>query len=373
MYKTDRENQGFTRQQIFQDDETDQDDKKATKDSSKDTGSKTAEKEGDGGGGAVTVTDDTLYAVSTDNAIIYNDKMEATTDKVPKWTEVKITQTKTENKLEYAYVKASDDSKEYGWILRKENKVDNLYSLSWNPKDNEDAYKKVSTAYNTQMQGVDPVANYKKLELSGSGTKDLIDPLYPNSTDANDLDANFKTKYEKLKTCFEANGIHCSPNAGLRHPLRSVIFNYAIAVRDASDTDKIQEANAVCKKYGIPIDWAHKNNEGTIDLDKSKSQAKIVCDAFGLGSEAARGVTDFGGRVSNHNSGKAVDVTLSFDFKDKKKITYNKKDFEVDPSLESGTYIKDIDQNQLTLLGKEASELSRNRDSDIIHWSETGN
>ncbi|MCW3104333.1 MAG: LysM peptidoglycan-binding protein [Bacteroidetes bacterium] len=373
------EEQGQLRRQIFEADEEtaehDTDEKKDGSGDEKKTGDSKTTKSSDtgkdqtaGGTEETTVADDTLYVISKANAYIYNDKLEATTDLIPKWTEIKIKESKTENKAEYAFVKASDDSKEYGWTLKS-----NLYSLSWNPKDNETGYKKISSSYNDQMQKVDPVENLKKLKLSGSDTFSNVDALFPNSTDVNKLDSGFKTKYEKLKKCFEDNGISTSANAGLRHPLRSTIFNYAISVRDAVNDDIIHEANAVCKKYGIPIDWAHKNDGGTIDLAKSKSQAKLVCASFGIKDKAARGVTDFSGKVSNHNSGKAVDVTLTFSFTDKKKITYNSKDFEVDPAIEKQDEIADIDKNQLTLLGKEASGLNRSVDDDTVHWSEAGN
>jgi hypothetical protein len=373
--------QADLRRQIFEADEendTEQDTgkKKDEKKDEKKDGSATGGKTGDaakgqtttGGGEETTVTDDTLYSVSKADAYIYNDKLEATTDLIPKWTEVKIKEAKTENKIEYAFVKASDDSKDYGWTLKK-----NLYSLSWNPKDNETAYKKISSSYNDQMQGVNPDENYKNVKLSGSDTYANVDALFPNSTDVNKLDSNFKTKYEKLKKCFEDNGITTSANAGLRHPLRSTIFNYAISVRDADDDDIIHEANAVCKKYGIPINWAHVDKENKIDLAESKKQAQAVCSSFKIKKKAARGVTDFSGKVSNHNSGKAVDVTLTFSFTNKKKIKYNDKEFEVDPAIEKQDDIADIDQNQLTLLGKEASGLSRAVHDDTVHWSEAGN
>lgn len=312
--------------------------------------------------------DDTIYVVSDSKTNLYSDKLEKTEDTIPKWTEVKVKETKIENKKEYALIKASDDSKEYGWCLKS-----NLYSLSWNPKEKEIAYKSISTAYNDQMQKVDSKENYKKLKLSGSETFGIVDKLYPNSTDVNLLDADFKTKYEKLKKCFEDNGISIDPSAGLRHPLRSTIFNYAISVKKTGDEDIIHEANAVCRKYGIPIDWAHKNKEGKIDLAESKLKAETVCKAFGITDLAARGVKDFGGTISNHNSGKAVDIKLTFSFAEKKKIKYNEKEFEIDPISEKKKPIKNIKESQLTLLGKEASDLNRTLDNDPIHWSEAGN
>lgn len=313
-----------------------------------------------------------LFVISDPNAYIRNDKLEKTEEKIDQWTEVKIKESKSDDKgVECVFVTSQDGSKEHGWTAKS-----NLYSLKWNPKDEEANYKSISDAYNNQMAAVNPVENYKSLKLSGSETYDSVTSLYPNQTDVSYLDAGFKTKYENLKKCFEDNGISVSAQAGLRHPLRSTIMNYAINVRDAASESIIHEANAVCRKYGIPIDWAHKDEAGKIDLKKSKEQAKLVCDKFEISSVAARGVKDFKGTVSNHNNGKAVDLTLSFSFDKTKKITYNEKEFEIDPvkekSAQDAKKLENIASSSLTLLGKEASGLTRALSNDPVHWSETG-
>jgi hypothetical protein len=358
------------------------------------------------------IEDSSKYLVSSKDAFIRelkDNNFVLTENKIQKWTEVKITKESIDGK--YVFVvqtkespikekkkedktnntsienSASDttsvpndesSAKQPGNITEWWTSKSNLYSTNWDPKDNEAAYKKISVKYAEQMLQNDPKETIKDLTLSGSLTKSIIDKYFKNSTDTADLDPDFKVKYDKLKKCFNDNGITFSVSAMLRHPLRSAIFNYTIAVRDASSIDIICEANAVCQKYGIPINWAHLDKEGNIDLKESKAKAKVVSDAFALGNNAARSISDFGGAgISNHNHGKAIDLTLSFSFAEKKKVRFDDKDYEIDPKLElAGQTTKkfqNVANSKLTLLGQAASGLSRSIDSDPIHWSETGN
>jgi hypothetical protein len=315
------------------------------------------------------IEDTKVYIVSDTNPIIrefQDNKFEKTNNTVTRWLEVRITKKSNDDK--YVYIINNEDSSEIGWTS-----LSNLYDTKWDPKDHKDEYENISTAYANQMLQNDPIETIADLKLSGSETKSIIDKYFKNSNDVNDLDSSFKSKYEDLKQCFEANDMTVSATAGLRHPLRSLVFNYAIKVRDAADENIIYEANAVSKKYGVPIDWIHKKDDGSIDLSKSKSQANIVCQAFGLGSAAARGIKDFGGTISNHNSGKAVDAQVTFGFSEAKEITYNGKTFTVNPVTENLTNIPNINNSGLTLLGKEASGLQRNINNDPVHWSITGN
>ncbi len=356
------------------------------------------------------VDDPVNYLISSKDAFIREIKDNdfiSTENKILKWTEVKIIKESHDGK--YVFVKQTKDSplkkkvnetqntteasisdttrvaadpsledntseKQTEWWTSKSN----LYSTNWDPKDNEAAYKKISTKYADQMLQNDPKETIKDSTLSGSSTKSIVDKYFKNSTDPADLDPGFKTKFDKLKKCFNDNGITFSVSAMLRHPLRSAIFNYTIAVRDASSIDIICEANAVCKKYGIPINWAHLDKDGNIDLEESKAKAKIVSNAFALGKNAARSIPDFGGAgISNHNHGKAIDLSVSFSFTEKKMITFEGTDYEIDPVTElegqTSKNFKDVSNSPLTLLGKSASGLSRSIDTDPIHWSESGN
>jgi hypothetical protein len=309
------------------------------------------------------------YVVSDKKAFIRDDNFQKVEgDKtIPRWTEVVVEKTATNGSTEYSYVTSPDGSTVYGWTSSS-----NLYSLSWNPKDHEETYKKLGTAYNDQMQAVDPAKTRADLIKSGTGVKAVVDKYYPNSTDPAKLDTSFKGKVDKMIAGFQAQGITASANAGLRHPLRSTVFHYAIAVAAAADENIIHEANAVSTKYGIPIDWAHTNDAGAIDLKTSKAKAGEVKAEFGIKKDAAAGIKDFGGTISNHNNGKAVDLSLSFSFSKTKEIKVGDKTYSVDPALQRQDTIPNISQDGLTLFGSDQYGLKRAIDTDPVHWSESG-
>ncbi|MCB9234903.1 MAG: hypothetical protein H6581_24830 [Bacteroidia bacterium] len=309
------------------------------------------------------------YVISDGAAWIRNDEFVPLEPKqsIPKWTEVYVSKTGSKDGKNYAFVKGMSDDKEWGWTS-----TGNLYEQFWDPKDNEDTYKAVSSAYNDQMQAIDPKATRADLIMSGTGVAALANKWYPNETDASKLDSGFKTKVDNLGAFFSANGISYSLNAGLRHPLRSTIFNYAIKVAAASSDDIIHEANAVMVKYGIPIDWAHKNTDGSINRSTSKAKAVEVKGEFGLGSKAARGIKDFGGTISNHNNGKAVDIELTFSFTAPKTVTVGGKSYTINPSAESGNNISGVASKALAQIGKANYGITRAMDDDAVHWSETG-
>lgn len=309
------------------------------------------------------------YVVSDGKAIIRDEEFKKLDPEqtIPKWTEVQIIETKKSGSTEYAKVKSYDGATEYGWTAKS-----NLYSLSWNPKDNETAYTGVSDVYNEQMQAVDPVATRADLIKSGTGVKALADKYYPNSTDPEKLASDFKTKVDAMIAGFSAQGISASKSAGLRHPLRSTIFHYAIAVAAASSDDIIHEANAVMTKYGIPIDWSHTATDGSIDRATCKSKAEEVKTEFSISKDAAAGIKDFGGTISNHNNGRAVDLTLTFSFSTPKTITVGDKTYIVDPAVSGNKNITNIESDPLTLFGKEQYGLTRALPNDGVHWSVSG-
>lgn len=327
------------------------------------------EQQGAEGAPQEAATDKPNYVVSDKKAVIRDDKFQPVEgDKtIPRWTEVVVEKTAKNGTAEYSYVTSPDGSTVYGWTSSS-----NLYSLSWNPKDNEEAYKKLGTAYNDQMQAVDPAKTRADLIKSGTGVKAVVDKYYPNSTDPNKLDTSFKSKVDKMIAGFASHGITATANAGLRHPLRSTVFHYAIAVAAAADENIIREANAVATKYGIPIDWAHTDAAGAIDVKTSKAKAEEVKTEFAISKDAAAGIKDFKGTISNHNNGKAVDLSLSFSFSKTKEITVGDKTYSIDPALQKQKTIPNIAQDGLTLLGSDQYGLKRAIDTDSVHWSESG-
>ncbi len=306
------------------------------------------------------------YMVIDPEAIIRNGKFEPTSNIIPRWTEVIV----TKNQDKYSFV-VDLTGKAFGWTS-----MANLYALFWNPTsaENIDAYKKISNRYFELMTVLNPLETYKDLQLSGSAVKETIDKYYPNLTEEKDLDPDFLIKYLAFKKFLNDNGIQTTINAGVRHPLRSTVFHYAIAVRDADGRNIIREANAVCRKYGVPIDWAHRTSEGNIDVDKSKMRAEALCNAFSIASLAAKGIPDFGGVVSNHNSGKALDLRLTFPSSKPIKVKIDNIDYTIKPDEEttSGKFIANIGKKTLAVIGKKHFGITRDMDTDVIHWSETG-
>jgi predicted chitinase len=320
------------------------------------------------GGGAPKDDGKEKFVVSDGKAYLRDDKFEKLPgDKtIPKWTEVIVEKTATSGKSTYSYVTSVDGATKWGWTASS-----NLYSLKFDAKGHEKELKAVSSSYYDMLAGLD--LSRDGLALSGTGAIAKVDALYPNQTDPKYLDKDFRAKMDVMLAGWKTNGIHATANAGLRHPMRSVVFNYCLAISASATEDKIHEANAVCTKYGIPVDWAHKKEDGTIDLVASKKGAQEMKTKYKLNKKAARGVTDFGGTVSNHNVGKAVDLTLSFDFSEKKDITVNGTVYSVTPSVETPALIADVGSTALSKMGKEQYGLTRAIDDDTMHWSYKGN
>jgi hypothetical protein len=95
-----------------------------------------------------------------------------------------------------------------------------------------------------------------------------------------------------------------------------------------------------------------------------------VANEFGLVGIAAKGVTDFGGAVSNHNKGQALDVRLTFT--KKVSIEYDGVTYDISPQKEIGSKIPDVANTPLSLLCKKKFQITRALPNDAIHWSLTG-
>ncbi len=300
---------------------------------------------------------------------------------ISKWTKVTLLETKevvpTGKKNKITIGKVSYEMN--GGKVENWTSMVNLYAQFWNPEDHKDQYTKDGGEdYADVMTRVDPETSRAATIMSGSGVKAVVDQFFPNSTKIEDLGSTFGGNLQDFSDFLSENGMTCSITAGLRHPLRSMVFDSAIKASSGKE-DLLQIAQAQSIRYGLPIDWIHYKPDGNIDLAKSKAQAKVVKKEFSLGSRAARGVKDeLGGKLSKHNLGNAVDMNISFDFKEKV-VEKNGNSYTINAAAETPTstsdgsaYLKDCGTKPLAQLGKNEFNVTRILDDDAIHWSPTG-
>jgi acyl transferase domain-containing protein len=255
--------------------------------------------------------------------------------------------------------------------------MSNLYAQFWNPEAHREDYLEVDPGYAQAMLAVDPKATRAALMKSGPGVRALIDQFYPNSTDIADLSSEFRPKLTRFLEFLREQGITESIAATLRHPLRSLVFDSAI--RAASSEDGLMRAQVQCIRYGVPIDWHHYRDDGTLDVTKSQSMAAEVKKEFGIGSKASRGVEDeLGGVISRHNLGNGVDMHLNFSFSRKAiekdgKTYVIRQDEETPTRLANGSWwLTNCGEKPLARLGNDVFGVTRVLEDDAIHWSATG-
>ena len=171
-----------------------------------------------------------------------------------------------------------------------------------------------------------------------------------NSSSIDDLESDFKEKVKAFIKALEDAGATVGVTATKRNEKRAYLFHWSwkIALGKAKPSD-------APAKTGVDIQWDHG------DDTKSKEGAQAMVDGFGLAVPPAS--TDAPSLVSNHISGKAIDMDIEWTGKIKVK---NKDEKEVEVTFNS-------DVNANTVLHDIGATYGvKKLKSDAPHWSYNG-
>jgi hypothetical protein len=170
------------------------------------------------------------------------------------------------------------------------------------------------------------------------------------SKSINDLEVTFKAKVKAFIKALQDAGASVTVNATMRNSKRAYLFHWSWKIAQGK-----VKASAVPAMQGVDIEWDH----GT-DKD-SKKGANDMVSGFGLAVPPVSNVAP--SLTSNHISGKAIDMTISW----KGKIKVAKKD----GSKVEITYMSNVNLNSpLQKVGE--SYGVRKLTSDAPHWSFNG-
>ncbi len=116
---------------------------------------------------------------------------------------------------------------------------------------------------------------------------------YPNSQNVEDLEPGFRANVEAFIASLRQAGASVVVSSTRRNATRAKLMHYSwkVAYREIDPTD-------VPVISGVDIDWDHG------DLDKSVEAARVMVRLFGMAHIASL--------TSNHISGKAIDMTISW-------------------------------------------------------------
>jgi hypothetical protein len=211
----------------------------------------------------------------------------------------------------------------------------------------------------------EPAALTATQRLSGAHWKKIADDNWGGATpNIAELESSFGSDLTKFLDMLAANNITYSLTSGYRPPQRSYLFHYCVKVAKGKIAPKDVPA-----MVGVDIVWDHGNAAA------SKAGAQALADAFGLVGVAAH--------PSNHNAGTAVDMKLDFSANAGNKLTYVIGGKTITRTIKTsdearvgvsakGKSISGIGSRELSKAGADFG-VKRAVDSDIVHWSRTGN
>lgn len=171
-----------------------------------------------------------------------------------------------------------------------------------------------------------------------------------NSKDLDDLDAAFRDNVKAFIEALEAAGAKVTVSATRRNPKRAYLFHWAWEISQSKCQPAVPDSMA-----GVDIEWDHG------DAAKSRAGALEMVTGFGLAVPPA--CTNPPALTSNHISGKAVDMTITWtgSIKVKKK----------DGTEVSVTYAANANANSI-LHAVGDSYGVRKLKTDAPHWSDNG-
>lgn len=209
----------------------------------------------------------------------------------------------------------------------------------------------------------------KAQRLSGKHWQSTASLKWPESSLIEDLSDEFRPSGQSFIAMLKENSIEVEVSSTLRPAERAYLYHYCLEVAAGRvPPDKVE------KLATVDIDWDHG------DIEKSKTAAKEMADAFGLVGVAAY--------PSNHSGGNALDMKMNFsgNAKDGKntivyKVAQSDKDtvareLKVDDEAiigvsARGKKIADIANRDLSKAGKDFGAI-RAIAKDIVHWSLDG-
>ena len=171
-----------------------------------------------------------------------------------------------------------------------------------------------------------------------------------NSTSLDDLVDPFKTNAKAFITALDDAGATVSVSTTRRSDQRAYLFHWCWMI--GLGKAKASEATTM---LGVDIEWDHG------DAEKSKQAAKEMIDGFGLAIPPSS--TNAPSPVTNHSSGKAIDMNITWTgtIKIKKK----------DGTEASVLFMWDVNKNT-KLHGVGASYGLVKLTTDAPHWSLDG-
>ena len=211
----------------------------------------------------------------------------------------------------------------------------------------------------------EPAALTAEQRLSGAHWKQIADDRWGGATpNIAELESSFGSDLTAFLDMLAANNITYSLASGYRPPQRSYLFHWCVKV--AKGTIAPSKVPAMDR---VDIVWDHGSAAA------SRAGAQALADEFGLVGVAAH--------PSNHNSGTAVDMKLDFSANSTNKLTYTVGGKTVTRTIKTsdearvgvsakGKSISGIGSRELSKAGADFG-VKRAVDSDIVHWSRTGN
>jgi hypothetical protein len=130
-------------------------------------------------------------------------------------------------------------------------------------------------------------------QLSGAAWWHANQSKFPNSNKLADLTPPFREKATSFFQALRQAGANISISSTLRHPNRAYLMHWCWKISKG-----LVQPSAVPRRTGVDIVWDHGS------LAASKRAAAEMRDLFGMAHIAAL--------TSNHISGEAVDMTISW-------------------------------------------------------------
>jgi hypothetical protein len=186
--------------------------------------------------------------------------------------------------------------------------------------------------------------------VSGANWVNWANTHAKNSTSVEDLDPSFRANVTSFIKALEDAGAEVDISTTRRSAKRAYLMHWAWLI--ALGKSKASEADSM---IGVDIEWDHK------DETKTENGAQQMVNGFGLAVPPASTVAP--SLTSNHITGKAIDMTITWSGKIKIK---NKQGIETEVE-----FMENVNKNtSLHAIG--ASYLVKKLTIDRPHWSFDG-
>lgn len=186
-----------------------------------------------------------------------------------------------------------------------------------------------------------------KINLSGREWWEANQRRYPNSSSIGDLESGFRGRVEGFISFLRDAGASVRVSSTRRNAIRAHLMHYSWKVAYG-----IVKPDDVPQRSGLSIDWDHG------DIDASRQAAMAMVRLFNMVHIASL--------QSNHITGKAIDMNISWTGKLILKIPLACGLFEITEGPQNGQ-----ENRELHRYGNQYFEV-RKLQSDPPHWSHNG-